>query len=58
MCAAAENYTAESGDENISVFRLPTQDGSTGYAADWHPTEATHELAAEALSQYILSLNL
>lgn len=56
MCAAAEQYTAETGDENISTFRLSTQDGSTGFAADWHPTAATHDKAAEELSGYIKTL--
>ena len=53
MCTAAENYTAETGDNNISTFRLSTQDGSTGYAADWHPTAATHDIAAEEMADYI-----
>lgn len=53
MCAAAESYTAESGDDNVSTFRLSTQDGSTGFAADWHPTAATHDIAAAELADYI-----
>lgn len=53
MCMAAENYTAETGDDNISTFRLSTQDGSTGYAADWHPTAATHDIAASEMADYI-----
>lgn len=56
MSTAAENYTAETGDENISIFRLSTQDGSTGYAADWHPTAATHDIAAAELAEYINAL--
>lgn len=57
ICTAAENYTAETGDGNISVFRLSTQDGSTGYAADWHPTEATHDIAAAELADYIILMS-
>jgi len=57
ICTAAENYTAETGDENISVFRLSTQNGSTGYAADWHPTSATHDIAATELADYINALD-
>lgn len=53
MCAAAESYIAETGDDNISTFRLSTQDGSTGYAADWHPTAATHDIAAAEMADYI-----
>lgn len=56
MCEAAARYTAETGDENISAFRLSSQDGSTGYAADWHPTAATHDIAAREMSEYIRSL--
>lgn len=56
MCTAVENYTAETGDENISVFRLSMQNGSTGYAADWHPTAATHDIAAAELADYIKAL--
>ena len=56
ICTASENYTAETGDENISVFRFSTQNGSTGYAADWHPTAATHDIAAAELADYIIAL--
>ena len=56
-CTAAENYTTETGDENISVFCLSTQNGSTGYAADWHPTAATHDIAAAELADYINALD-
>lgn len=56
ICTAVENYTAETGDENISVFRLSMQNGSTGYAADWHPTAATHDIAAAELADYIIAL--
>ncbi len=43
---AVELYSTETGDTKISSLRLTPQNGSTGYAADWHPTEATHEIAA------------
>lgn len=49
MIAAVNGYTAETGDDNISSLHLTPQNGSTGYAADWHPTEATHEIASDEL---------
>ena len=53
MGEAALMYTEETGDEKVHFVQLPTQDGSLGYAADWHPTEATHEVAAEYLAEEI-----
>ena len=53
---AVESYTEEAGDTNISHVRLTPQNGSTGYAADWHPTEATHEIAAEEMAAHIKSV--
>ncbi len=53
---AYEKYTEETGDTNVSTFHFKPQDGSTGYAADWHPTAATHDIAANELSEYIKSL--
>ncbi len=47
-------YAKETGDRNIEAFRFDAQNGNQdGYAADWHPTEATHEKAAEALTEEI-----
>lgn len=46
---AVTEYQSQTGDEKVSAFHFAPQDGSTGYAADWHPTEATNELAAEAM---------
>ena len=43
-------YTAETGDENVHYMMFDLQDGANdGYAADWHPTEATHQKAADKL---------
>lgn len=50
---AVELYTTETGDTKVSHFRLKPQDGTTGYAADWHPTEATHEIAAADMAEEI-----
>ena len=53
---AAEDYKAETSDTKVRAFHFKPQDGSTGYAADWHPTEATHEIAAKELAEYIKTL--
>ena len=53
---AVRDYTAETGDDHVSAFHFTPQNGSTGFAADWHPTEATHEIAAKELAKYITSL--
>lgn len=51
---AVYSYTKETGDENISAFKFEQQDGENdGLAADWHPTEATHEKASDKLVEYI-----
>ncbi len=53
---AVENYTAATGDTNISHVRLTPHNGSTGYAADWHPTEATHEIASEEMVAHLKTI--
>lgn len=53
MAEAAITFSEENNDDKVHFVKLPTQDGSTGYAADWHPTEATHEIAAEYLTEEI-----
>lgn len=50
---AVSTYQAETGDSNIYAFKLPVQDASLGYAADWHPTEANHAIAAESLAAFM-----
>ncbi|MDQ0058933.1 SGNH/GDSL hydrolase family protein [Paenibacillus harenae] len=46
---AAAAYTNETGDDNISVMKFDVQSATDGFAADWHPTEATHSKAAHKL---------
>lgn len=54
---AAAAYTEKTGDANLSTFKFSTQDGNkNGYAADWHPTEASQDIAAAELTEYIKSL--
>lgn len=51
--AAVKNYTAETNDTNVYTMKFDTQSMSDGIAADWHPSEKTHEKAAEKLSAKI-----
>lgn len=53
MELAVSDYTAETGDTNISSMRFAAQLAEDGYAVDWHPTAKTHDKAAEVLSDYI-----
>lgn len=50
---AAELYSEETGDSNIYTMKFAAQSMADGIAADWHPSEKTHEKAAEKLSAYI-----
>lgn len=56
MDRAVAKYSEESGDTKVHSVWLPMQDTSLGIAADWHPTEANHEKAAEKLSAAIREL--
>lgn len=54
MKQAYLNYTKETGDSNIAFYDFDVQNGNEdGYAADWHPTEATHEKASEKFAAQI-----
>ena len=50
---AVDNYTAETGDSNISTLKFDDQLASDGYSADWHPSVKTHEKAAQKLADYL-----
>ena len=50
ICQACEELMRETGDERLYTVRLPEQDGSVGYAANYHPIERAHGLAAEELT--------
>ena len=50
---AAFDYTAQTGDTNISTMKFDVQSPDDGYAADWHPTEATHTKASAKLVEKI-----
>ena len=50
---AVERYVKESGDSKIHTMKFDTQSMADGIAADWHPSEKTHEKAAEKLAAKI-----
>ncbi len=50
---AVEVYVEETGDEHVYYLGLDSQSADDGYAADWHPTEATHEKAAAVVAAKI-----
>ncbi len=50
---AVERYVTETGDTKVCTMKFDTQSMADGIAADWHPSEKTHEKAAEKLSQKI-----
>ena len=53
---AVERYTEETGDTNVTYLAFAQQSDKDGLAADWHPTEKTHEKAAERLIEHIEGL--
>lgn len=50
---AVEQYSTETGDTNLHTMKFAVQSSADGYAADWHPTEATHTKAADKLTNEI-----
>lgn len=53
---AIADYSEETGDTHISSMKFDAADASDGYAVDYHPTEATHEKAAEKLTAFLQEL--
>ncbi|MCF0242124.1 MAG: hypothetical protein HUK25_05760 [Treponema sp.] len=50
---AVKEYSEETGDENVFTFKLPQ---ASVLAADWHPAEKSHQVAAESLVKKIETL--
>jgi hypothetical protein len=50
---AVRQYTEETGDENVAYLMFDQQSQEDGIAADWHPTEKTHEKASAKLVEKI-----
>ncbi len=53
---AAEQYSDDHADKNIYTYRFDSQSAEDGYGTDYHPSTATHEKAAAALTEYIRAL--
>lgn len=53
---AVDNYTAETGDSNISTLKFDVQQAADGYSADWHPSITTHDKAAAKLTEYLKTI--
>ncbi len=53
---AVEAYKEQSGDTRIEYLYITPDDGSRGYAVDFHPAPATHALAAEIVVEKIKKL--
>ncbi len=50
---AAELFRKNTGYEDIYTMRFTPHDGKLGFAADWHPSPATHDKTAKALAERI-----
>lgn len=53
MEKAVDIFRAQSGFDQIYTMRFRPHDGSKGFGADFHPSQATHDIAAEALTEKI-----
>jgi len=50
---AVKQYSEETGDSKIHTMKFDIQSMEDGIAADWHPSEKTHEKAAGKLAAKI-----
>ena len=50
---AVNTYSTETGDTSVYAMKLPNQQEADGIAADWHPTEKTHEKTAALVAEKI-----
>ena len=53
---AVKAYSSETGDSKVTTLKFANQSMADGIAADWHPTEKTHEKAAKLLTEKIAQL--
>ncbi|MNC31376.1 Endoglucanase E precursor [compost metagenome] len=53
---AVSVYSRETGDSNITAMKFDEQLSADGYAADFHPSQATHRKAAHQLTAQIREL--
>lgn len=54
---AVSEYSAETNDKNISCVKLGQIRGDEGYAADWHPTAASHLRASKEMAKHLISVS-
>lgn len=50
---AIESFTTETGDTKVHFVKLDVQAYANGWAVDYHPTAASHEHAAEQMTEAI-----
>lgn len=53
---AVAEYTSQTQDTNVFAMKFDVQMQNDGYVADWHPTEVTHQKAADKLTLKIKEL--
>ncbi|HWT76975.1 MAG TPA: SGNH/GDSL hydrolase family protein [Mobilitalea sp.] len=53
---AVSSYTQETGDTRIYSMKFDVQQASDGYGACWHPSEVTHQKAADKLTARIKTI--
>lgn len=53
---AVAEYSAETGDTKVNTLQFDVQDTADGLGGDWHPSEKTHEKAANKLIDRINEL--
>lgn len=53
---AVKQFIRETGDSKITALKLDEQLTADGYAADFHPSRATHSKAAKQLTSHIKEL--
>lgn len=53
MEKAVRIFSEKTGFTDIHTLRFTPHDGTLGYGADWHPSPATHDRAAEVLAKKI-----
>lgn len=53
---AVDDYSALTGDKNVSALKFDVQKASDGYSADWHPSITTHDKASQKLVDYLKTL--
>lgn len=59
LCSQVDEAVLAFGDSNVYSLKLPVQDvNKNGKAVDWHPSEASHEDAANTLVEFLQSQGL